>query len=160
MTRIHMTREWCLAIAQQEGTCEVGAGWLARDPSVAVVADVVPIDRGRLAFGRFVSLMRRQRHLSIEQLAEQAALDMADVISIEEDIRYQPEPRTVYRLAQLFGLPQQRLMELAGLAVAQDSSVREEAIRFAARSEPIQQLTQEERNALESFVRALGGKLK
>lgn len=158
MTQIDFNRDWSLAMASLEGTCEVGAGWSARDPSARSDSDVIPIDRGRLAFGRFVRLMRRQRQMSIEQMAARAELDAAELISIEEDIRYKPEPRTVYRIAELFALPQQRLMELSGLAFAQDSTVREEAVRFAARSESTERLTEQERDALEEFLSVLSGK--
>lgn len=157
--KIEMTKAWCLAMAEQEGTCEIGAGLIARDPASDSSSAPIPIEHGRrLVFGRFVSLMRRQLRFSVEQLAVKSSLDVAEIVSIEEDARYQPEPRTVYRLAEVFGVPQQKLMQMAGLAVSTDVSFRDEAVRFAARSESMQQLTSEERAALESFVAFLGGK--
>lgn len=157
--KIEMTKAWCLAMAEQEGTCEIGAGAIARDPSPDSGLEPIPIEQDRrVAFGRFVNLMRRQLRLSVEQLAEKSFLEVAEILSIEEDIRYQPEPRSIYRLAEVFGVPQQKLMQVAGLAVSTDVSFREEAVRFAARSESVQQLTPEERSALESFVAFLGGK--
>jgi hypothetical protein len=93
--------------------------------------------------------------LSIEKLAELADVDMADIVCIEDDLHYVPEPRTVYRLAEIFSVPQQRLMQLAGLAVTADKTFREQAVRFAARSESTQKLSAEERAALEAFVSVL-----
>ena len=91
----------------------------------------------------------------MEQLAEAADLDASELLVIEGDVHYVPEPRTVFKLAQIFEVPQRRLMQLAGLAVANDAGLRQEAIRFAARSESVQQLTLEENSALEAFVAVL-----
>ena len=45
-------------------------------------------------------------------------------------------------------------MQLAGLA-ANDAGFRQEAVRFAARSESLERLTPEESSALEAFVAVL-----
>jgi transcriptional regulator with XRE-family HTH domain len=113
------------------------------------------VDETRIAFGRFVSLMRRQRGLSVEKLADQATLDVGELVSIEEDIDYAPEPRTVYHLARTFDVPQEGLMQLAGLIVANDADFRQAAVRFAARSESSQKLSPEEKAALSAFVEVL-----
>jgi hypothetical protein len=70
-------------------------------------------------------------------------------------VHYVPEPRTVFKLAQTFEVSQRRLMQLAGLAAANDAGLRQEAVRFAARSEAVQKLTPEESSALEAFVAVL-----
>ena len=46
-------------------------------------------------------------------------------------------------------------MQLAGLSQPKDARLSEEAIRFAARSEPIEELNDVERAALEAFVSVL-----
>ena len=46
-------------------------------------------------------------------------------------------------------------MQLAGLTAANDVGLRQEAVRFAARSESVQKLTPEESSALEAFVAIL-----
>ena len=74
---------------------------------------------------------------------------------IEDDLHYVPEPRTVFKLAETFEVSQQRLMQLAGLAAANDAGLRQEAVRFAARSEAVHKLTPEESSALEVFVAVL-----
>ena len=113
------------------------------------------VDDTRIAFGRFVELMRRRKSLTLEQLAERAGLDVGELVSIEDDVRYTPEPRTVYQLARAFNVPQQRLLQLAGLSVGGDAHLRHEAVRFAARSDSVQRLSKEERAALEDFVAVL-----
>lgn len=152
MKKFKMTKDWSLAMAEREGTSEVGAGYIARDPVSQGDTGVIPIDRDRLAFGRLINLLRRRQQLSVEELAEKAGVDAAEVIRIEDDLHFVPDPRTVYQLAGTFGLPQQQLMQVAGLATAQDLKVREAAVRFAARSEPVAKLAREERSALDAFL--------
>jgi len=67
-----------------------------------------------------------------------------------------PEAETIRRLAQALSLPEERLLTLAGRNGATDSNIQEAAARFAARSEPIKQLSPEEREALQEFVQFLG----
>jgi hypothetical protein len=150
--KIDMNKAWCLSMAEQEGTGEIGAGEIANDPAFQDEVESSSATNRLLAFGRFVKLMRGQLQISIEGLAEKTSLDTEELLSIEDNPDYQPEPRTVYQLSRVFGVPQQRLMQLAGLATLNDDTLREEAVRFAARSEPMAQLTTEQRSALETFV--------
>ena len=108
-----------------------------------------------IAFGRFVNLMRRRRGLSIEAFAEQADVDPGELLAIEDDVHFIPEPRTVYRLALVFKLSQDRLMQLAGLTKARDLGLRAQAVRFAASADPVKELSPEEATALETFVAVL-----
>lgn len=155
---IERTKEWWLARAAREGDAAVSVGLLAIDP---VVGDQPESDHAglheenRIAFGKFVNLMRRRQGFSIEKLADEADLDASEVLVIEDDVHYLPEPRTVYKLAQVFHVPQRKLMELAGLTAANDDDLRREAVRFAARSESLERLTDAESAALEAFVAVL-----
>lgn len=144
--------------ARREGDAVVGAGLLAFDPAPEErpsSALAPAAEENRIAFGKFVNLMRRRRGLSMEQLADAAEVDASELLVIEDDLHHVPEPRTVYKLAQTFDVSQRRLMQLAGLTAANDVGLRQEAIRFAARSESVQKLTPEESAALEAFVAVL-----
>src|SRR5437899_379117 len=145
--------EWSLALPRREGDLEVGAG--PRAPYIESEEIASAPTEARIAFGRFVHLSRRQRGMSIEQLAKDASLDLAELVRIEDDLHHVPELRSVYQLARTFNLPQQRLMQLAGLAVPKSERFRAEAIKFAARSESTEALSAEEREALEQFIRVL-----
>lgn len=152
---IDRTKEWWLARAEREGDAAVSAGLLAVDPFTEEhppIGNPVVAEENRIAFGRFVNLMRRRNGFSIETLADKADLDASEVLVIEDDLHHLPAPRTVYKLAQVFALPQRKLMELAGLTAANDDDLRREAVRFAARSESLHRLTDEESAALEAFV--------
>lgn len=158
--RIEITKDWCVRMAQLESNDdEIGVGPLAAE--VAVDGEVsshraaFTINEPRVAFGRFVRLMRRKGGYSIEKLAEEASIDIEELIDIEEDAHYRPDVRTVYQLANVFDLPRSNLLKVAGLIEAKNDALYKEAVRFAARSEPVAELTSEERAALEAFVEAL-----
>lgn len=154
--RLERTKEWWMSRARREGDAVISAGLLAFDPAPeARPANVLAAEENRIAFGKFVNLMRRRRGLSMEQLADSAELDASQLLVIEDDVHHVPEPRTVYKLAQAFEVSQRSLMQLAGLTAANDAGLRREAVRFAARSESVQKLTPEESSALEAFIAVL-----
>ena len=128
-----------MRMAQQEGDAEIGAGQLAIDPvfdGEPVAAEASEEEGPNVAFGRFVNLMRRQRRVSLEQLADDADVDMADLVEIESDPHHKPELRTAYQLANYFKVSRSGLMQVAGLAGPKDARLFDEGVRFAARSEP------------------------
>jgi len=156
--KLEIKKEWCIRMAQLEGDAEIGAGRLAVDP--VFDGDIVPAVAGdeeapNVAFGRFVSLMRRRRGLTLERLADDADVDMADLFEIESNPHHKPELRTAYQLANYFKVPRSGFMQVAGLTAPKDSRLFDEAVRFAARSEPTAALTSEESAALEAFVAVL-----
>lgn len=140
-----------MRMALYEGDAEISAGQIAIDP----VFDGAEEDGPNIAFGRFVNLMRRQRSMSVEQLADHTDLDIADLVEIEMNPYYKPELRTIYQLAHYFEVSRPGLMQVAGLAVPKDEKLFHEGVRFAARSESTAELTPEEGAALEAFVAVL-----
>lgn len=167
---IEFTKDWCLAMARLEAGMEVGAGTTAIDPvftqeveavrhgeTSAALADSDG-DESRLALGRFVTLMRRRGRLSIEQLANKADIEIGDLLSLEKDAHHIPEVRTIYRLAMVFGVSQKKLMGLSGLTRPKDVRYVGEAVRYAARSESISELTAEEAAALDGLIALLSEK--
>lgn len=154
--KLAITREWFERRAKLEGDLEVAAGALARDPTPEqsdLESEVVEAaDPMRMAFGSLVESMRRRRGLSVEKLAERINLDVGDVMRIERDAHFRPEPRAVFRLAETFDLPHKALQQLSGNTVARPG-LQEHALRFAARSgESPQKLSREEQRALEEFI--------
>ena len=103
--RNEISKEWCMLMAQYEGDAEIGAGQFALDPvfdGEPLAAEARADESPNIAFGRFVNLMRRQREISLDQLAENADVDMADLVKIESDPHHKPELRTTYQLANYF----------------------------------------------------------
>ena len=147
-----------MRMAELEGDTEIGAGCLAIDP--VFDGETAPVvdrddDEPNIAFGRLINLMRRQRRVSVEQLAMDADVTVTELVEIESDTRYKPALRTTYQLANYFDLPRSGLMQVAGLTARKDARLSDEAVRFAARAEPTAELTPEENAALEAFVAVL-----
>ncbi|WP_421794282.1 helix-turn-helix domain-containing protein [Hydrocarboniphaga effusa] len=107
------------------------------------------------ALGKLVQLMRRDRHLSIAVLAEKADVELSDLQGIEHNPLHKAEPRTIYQLADFFGMPKKKLLQLSGLTAANDSHLVSEALRFAASSDPSAELSHDERAALQAFIAVL-----
>lgn len=154
---IEITKEWCLKMAQLETNTEISAGRLAFDPIFddRQTIESKELKEPNIAFGRFIQLMRRRQGLTLERLADDADVEITELVEIEEDFRYKPQPRTVYQLANHFHVSRGSLLQVAGLTVPKNEQLFEEAVRFAARSEPVAALSPEENAALEAFVAVL-----
>ena len=145
-------REWLAKQAALEDNCFVSVGGL-----VSAVEELKQ-SRGtgltRQAFARLVELTRREHKLTWEQLSNKFDVDLAELIGIADE-HFTPTPRTVTRIAQFMGVPAEKLLVLSGLARARDVQFQEEALRFAARSQPVEELSHEEHQALEEYVKFL-----
>ena len=129
-------------------------GRAAADRAIAEAtgaAGVADLHRG---LGALIQMLRRDKRLSVEELAERARVDAAELQGIERDPTFDPSPRTIYQLEQHFKLRERSLVMLSG-AVHVGNDVREEAVRFAASSENIHGLTKKERTLLNQFVKFL-----
>lgn len=126
------------------------------DPTCqADITSVAKVETTKTAFVRLLQLARRQRRLSLEQLAEKADVDLAELLKIETDETFTPALRTVHQLASVLDLPAKKLMVLAGLLQMKDPSLQQASVRFAARSEPSSDVSPEEHAALEEYVKFL-----
>lgn len=151
-------KEWYERHIPLEGEGEVGAGTpvlprSAREANVSVV-------NTRIAFGTFVELWRRNRGWDAAKLAKEAGVNPGEILEIEHSPQSAPEPSAVRKLAKVFGLSPKVLLELAGLIEPRTPCLREEAVRFAARSESVAALNPQEREAFEAFVSAIGERAK
>jgi transcriptional regulator with XRE-family HTH domain len=148
---------WWRARAEREEGHFIAAGALAMDPDFASAfrPQLVEREQSRVAFGKFIELMRRSKGWTVEDLASEADLEIGDVLLIEDDLTVLPEPRTVYQLARVFKIPQTNLMQISGLSVPRDPNLRQETVRFAARSQSVEKLSDSEHLALEQFVSVL-----
>jgi transcriptional regulator with XRE-family HTH domain len=146
--------EWIFRKAKQEAESNISVGgFFTEFPQGRQTSPST-----RLAFGRLVSFRRRDLGLTLEELAKKIKANLDELVRIEKDEAFVPEPRLIYDLAQALRLPGGRLMQLAGLAEARDIGVREAAVRFAARSESVNKLSKAEHEALEEFVKFLADK--
>lgn len=154
--KLQYPKEWFERSAQIEGDAEVGAGVFPTPKTTEphTQANITALDT-RIALGQFVALWRRNQGWNAETLAHQAGIDIEEILEIEHDPHCGPEPDAIFKLAGVFQVPPRKLMEIAGLIENRSPRLREQAVRFAARSEPISTLTDTEKEALEAFVAAL-----
>ncbi len=163
--KLNLSKEWLTKRAEQEENAEVSAGVFnlqmlqaERSAHERALTAQAEVENPRPAFGRLINLWRRKKGLRMDELAERARIDMGELVVIEHDIHYTPEPRTVYQLAKILGLSINRMLQLSGNAIVRDSTLDQEAVRFAARSESVEKLTKDEHRALEEFVKFLNEK--
>ncbi len=172
--RLNLQREWYEGEASKEEQLEVTAGFRdlvfeerdmiseeAKEPPKQVTSTTSPIPLSTaspIPFGRLISLQRRHNRLSMEQLADKANVDLREIITIEAGQCIDPQPRTVFALAQALDLPSDKLFVVSGLKFSADQAFNNQAVRFAARSETVDKLTKEEHRALQDFVKYLSEK--
>lgn len=111
-----------------------------------------------VAFGLLVRFSRRAKRLSVVELAEKLSVEAEELHHIERDPEFRARPRTISKVANFFNLPVGEVMKLAGAAVSNDDSFYTKALKFAAHSDDMAALTQEEQEALKSFIRYLRDK--
>lgn len=160
--KIEFTKDWCLRMAQLENESgidfEIGAGVVLYAANEKMEPRTQHPQDANIAFGRLIQLMRRKQRLTLEKLALNANIEVSEIVEIEADSHYTPEPRAVYQLANYFQVPVGKLMQLSGVTAANDAKLFEEAVRFAARSDSVDELTEQERSALAAFVSVLSEK--
>jgi DNA-binding XRE family transcriptional regulator len=103
-------------------------------------------------FGQFLNLARRERGLSVQQLAQTIGMNPYDLLLLEVG-KELPELRIVSKVANVFNVPPRKLAQAAGLMIA-DRTTAQAALAFAA-SSSTKPLEPEQKEALHEFIRAL-----
>jgi transcriptional regulator with XRE-family HTH domain len=154
MMRFNVDPEWLKKQAALEDNCFVSVGGL-----VLALEDLEQqaqrVNAPRAAFVNLLNLTRRKHKLTWEQFSQKLDVDLAELMGIESDENYKPTPRTVTKIAQFIHVPAEKLFILSGLVRARDIQFEEAALRFAARSQPVEELTSEEHEALKEYVKFL-----
>jgi HTH-type transcriptional regulator, competence development regulator len=155
--RFERSKEWWLARLAGETNVPIGAaGGLADPADGQEPADPLPTTW----FGEFVHLLRRRECLSVDQFAETVDIELSDAQAIEEDPFYRVDFRTVWAISRRFGLPQAKLNEMAGVAVANDVEPYIDQRRYAARSELRSALSADEMALLDIVVAVIDERAK
>ncbi|MEX0612877.1 MAG: helix-turn-helix transcriptional regulator [Pirellulales bacterium] len=123
--------------------------------SVVMDADDPEVSTLRQAFHLFVQMLRRERGLTVDDLARRADIDRQEIVAMERNPSYRPSPLTLHKLSKFYQLPERRLLALAGAVREVPSNLSEQASRFAAQSESFARLTKEEKKALDEFIEVL-----
>ena len=109
----------------------------------------------RFMFKTLVQNLRREKALTIDELAKRTGIDRGELLAMERIDGYRPAPLSLHRLAEYYKIPARRIAELAGAIRHVPASVKEVASRFAAKSESFSELTKEEKQLLDEFVGVL-----
>ena len=109
----------------------------------------------RYAFQVTLENLRRARGLTVHQLAKKTGIDHDEILAMERNDGYRPQPYILHILSKFYGIPDERLAALAGAFREIPEDIRESAARYAAQSESFAKLTKQERKALDDFVKAL-----
>jgi len=142
--------EWATSVP--DGS--ISAGWQSLPPHLESRQNgrvkSRTIDTSRRSLAKFVELSRRRLGHSVEQLAETAGVDLAELLAVETG-EGGVQPRTLERLASFLKVNPQRLLQLAGLMQADNCELEQAALQFAARTESVRPLEPQEQSALERF---------
>jgi transcriptional regulator with XRE-family HTH domain len=153
---------WRIRISEVDHDDELGAGLMMIDPSTpweSLPATAAHTQQRCPAFGPFVRLMRRRLGLTVEMLASDADVEIADLARIENGPWHQPEVRTVYQLAGFFAVSRTKLMQVAGLTGPMDPRLFNAAVRFVKWSDSRAAPRRAGNSALAAFVVALSDDL-
>lgn len=152
--RIRPSADWYrrrIMSLSDDGNCLAGPSNFKTDEEQRALSAETTV----AAFAALVRLQRRDRKLSVAQLALALKIDESDVRSIERDPNYRARPRTIMHIAELFDLPLKEVMKLAGAAASNDAAFVQEAVRFAAHSDEMGALSKEEKRLLRAYVEFL-----
>jgi transcriptional regulator with XRE-family HTH domain len=157
--KFNIPKEWILRKAKEEMGLEITAGNLERyDSNINKESTTREINYDLVAFSTLINLLRRKQRIEIAELATRTRIDAIELERIECDISFMPKPRTVHQLAMYFNLPEARLFELSNLTATKTPDMHSAAIQFAAKAGRLMELDQEERNALNEFVKFLSNR--
>ncbi len=109
----------------------------------------------RRAFQTLVRLLRIKSGFDVEQFANKLGVDTDSIIELEHNLSYRPIPLLLNKLSQIFKIPHQRLNFLACVIkdIPQDLQIK--ASQFAAQSDSVAKLTDNEKKLLDEFVEFL-----
>jgi DNA-binding XRE family transcriptional regulator len=116
-------------------------------------ADPKHVQSGNV-FGLFLNLARRERGLSVQELAQTIGMNPYDLLLLEVG-KELPELRIISKVANVFNVPPRKLAQAAGLMIP-DKVTAQAALAFAA-SSSTKPLEPEQKEALHEFIRALAG---
>ena len=161
---MHITPDWLRNKIETTSETEIDAGisvdWLENldlflPRELFAVADEEQTVRLKHAFGVLIRNLRLTKELTLESLAESATIDKDELRLIENDPHYETRPRTVFQLANFFGVKAQQMMKISGASQILDEVLEEETLKFAAKSDGVSSLNKDEQQILNEYVKFL-----
>ncbi len=156
--KLHFSRDWLRSKISSDPDVEVEACSALRAPPTEA-PEVIMGERNvvqlRLALGVLVRQLRLREQLSVAELARKAQISEDELRSVEHDPHYTAKPYLLFQLSEFFDVPLTKLSQLAGATHAVNRSLYNDAVKYAARSDDLDSLTDEERRDLDAFVTLL-----
>lgn len=161
--KLHFTYEWLKNRIENDLVGECDAGLPLRDsaplqrfvdPQTEETPESAPEKKTRV-LSILVRQVRRRDGLTIDALGERLRVEASELKKLEADPAFTPSPRTLHKLALYMKVPTTSLQRLTPDTVDNDEEINEAALRFAASSDDLSQLTPDERSNLNDFVKAL-----
>ena len=160
--KLLFTNDWLRNQIEKDADIECDAGIPLRDSAPiarfahpqAAPAAAAP-ERKMAVLNVLVHQLRRRDGLSVAQLAERLRVDSEELASIERDPNYVPRPRTMHQLADYMKVSTQAVQSLTAEAIARNDNIAQAALKFAASSKDLSQLSNAERRGLNDFVKFL-----
>lgn len=154
--KLSYPKGWYARNILENDSTEIGAGSFldGTEPPEDGDMTVSALDN-RFALARFVSLWRRQRGWTIEQLARESGIPPDKLLEIERVSGREPVAGEILKLAPVLNIPPHNLVELARLVEAKSCTLQEDPARFAPHPDDVPRLTDAELEALDEFVAAL-----
>ena len=115
-----------------------------QEENLAAIADrqVVPL---RMSLRLLVRQLRQRDGLTVEALAARAKVSEEELKQIEQNPQYTAPPRLICNLSEYFEVRLEYLSQLAGATHTVDRKLYNTAIQYAAKSDELAILTDEQR---------------
>jgi len=137
---------------EQEFEISAGSEFQVGTEDEAAFQEAAPVNPLQMAFAILMRNLRVDHRLTIEQLAEQIAVDGDQLLLIEKSVGFKPPPRTLQKLSAFYKLPFTAVVQMAGAVTNVNPLLARNAVQFAAKSESFEQLTRDEKKLLTKFV--------
>ncbi|MHB8345886.1 MAG: helix-turn-helix domain-containing protein [Acidiferrobacterales bacterium] len=109
----------------------------------------------RIALGVLVRQLRLKEGLSIAQLSERAQVSEDELRQVEHNPHYTAGLRLIYQLSEYFSVSLVTLSQMSGATHSVSRVLYNTAVKYAAHSDDVSALTNEEREVLDTFVAML-----
>jgi transcriptional regulator with XRE-family HTH domain len=103
------------------------------------------------SFGRLINFARRNLELTRAQLSRDAGVEQQVLVKLEHDEDY-PDARTIRSLSSALSLPASKLITMYNLTPVEGMYVREEARYYDDALDVCEELSADEKAALEEFL--------
>lgn len=167
--KLHFTNDWVQRTTAADPDVDIEAGpaiegdgghlWLAHTDTAPPTESRTRVQL-RMGLGVLVRKLRTRDGLSIAELASRAQISEDELRQVEHDPHYTARPRLIHQLSEYFSVSLVTLSQMAGATHDIDRFLYNEVVKYAAHSDDVETLSNEERTVLDAFVAMLNTRAK